>query len=61
MGEHTQKVPGVGMTGINLQNLPVQPLRFVQPPGLMMSQGDGEHLLHARRRILRHKSILARP
>jgi hypothetical protein len=45
------------MTGINLQNLPVQPLRFVQPSGLMMSQGNGEHLLHARRRILRHKSI----
>jgi hypothetical protein len=32
--------------------MPVKPLRVIQPPGLMMPQGGGEHLLNTRRCLL---------
>jgi hypothetical protein len=43
------------VTGIGLQNLPVEKFRLVQAAGLMMSQGDGEHLLNAWRWFRPHE------
>ena len=50
-GEYAQKMQGICMAGIGLQDLQVKPLRFIQPSGLMMPQGGGEQLLNARRRF----------
>src|SRR6202041_2034017 len=52
VGEYAEKMQGICMVRIGLQNLPIKPLRFIQPPGLMMPQGGGEHLLNARRCLL---------
>ena len=54
MGDYPKKMPGVDMARISLQDALVQPLGLGQASGLMVPQGDGEHLLNARRR-LRHK------
>lgn len=52
MGEYAEKMQGICMARIGLQNLPVKPLRFIQPSGLMMPQGGAEHLLNTRRCLL---------
>jgi hypothetical protein len=57
MGENTQKMQRIGMAGVELQNLPVETFCIIEPSGLMMSHGNGEHLLNARRCLLPHKSI----
>ena len=33
MREHAQQMQGIGMVRIGLENLPVKPLRFIQPSG----------------------------
>ena len=52
MGEYAEKMQSICMVRISLENLLVKPLRFIQPPGLMMPQGGGEHLLNTRRCLL---------
>ena len=48
MSENTKQMQCVGMTGIDLQNLPIEPLCFVQSAGLVVSKGISEHVLNAR-------------
>jgi hypothetical protein len=52
MCQYTQKMQGICMARIGLQNLQVKPLRFIKPSGLMMPHGGGEHLLNTRRCFL---------
>ena len=52
MSENPQKMQGICMARIGLQNLLVKPLRFIEPAGLVMPQGGFEYRLNTRRRFL---------
>jgi hypothetical protein len=52
--ENTKQMQCMSMTGIDLQNLSIEPFCFVQEAGLVVPKGISEHVLNARWCPLRH-------
>jgi len=48
MGDHTEQMHTIGMTGIHFQDLTIEALRCGQVTGLMVSEGFSEQILNAR-------------
>ena len=48
VSDHPEQVQAVGVTGIDRQNLPEEPLGFVQASSLMMLKGGNPYSLNAR-------------
>jgi hypothetical protein len=49
MSENAKQMQCVNMTGIDLQDLSIEPLCFVQAAGLMVLNGISKHVLNASR------------
>ena len=46
MGEQAEKMHGIGMPRIGLENLPIEQFRLVEPAGLVMLRSLSEPLLN---------------